>query len=401
MSAVARRILLISVVLGLVAILAVVFSLLNGTAEKPRSQPDTSQVNLSVDTSAAWPIFRGNRNLQGLAQGQLADSLTLKWKFKTAGPIKSSPVISDGLVFVGSADGRIYAVELNTSQEVWTYQAEDSVEAPPCVVDGTVFTGSVDGFLYALHARDGSLKWKYQTGGKIHGSATWLTAKDSNGPRILAGSYDFSLHCVDAATGQALWTYQTENYVNCSIALADGKAILGGCDGRIHVVNTDDGCGHITIDAESYVAASAALRDGLAYLGTYEGLFLCADINTGQIPWKYEGAKQPILSSPAVGNDVVIFGARDNRLHCLNRKTGKPIWTFLSRGEIDSSPVICSGKVLVGSGDGRLYLLNLSDGKELWSYQIGAPIASSPAVVQGIVVIGCDDGYLYAFGPES
>ena len=51
-----------------------------------------------------WPMFHGGPQLQGYAQNVLPDSLTVLWKFKTNGEIKSSPAIDDGVVFIGPAD---------------------------------------------------------------------------------------------------------------------------------------------------------------------------------------------------------------------------------------------------------------------------------------------------------
>jgi outer membrane protein assembly factor BamB len=85
-------------------------------------------------------------------------------------------------------------------------------------------------------------------------------------------------------------------------------------------------------------------------------------------------------------------------VHCVSRDTGKALWTFATRRQVESSPAICGNKVVVGSNDGRLYLLSLADGKLLWSYEIGRDVASSPAVAGGWVVVGSDDGYVYAFG---
>ena len=72
-------------------------------------------------------------------------------------------------------------------------------------------------------------------------------------------------------------------------------------------------------------------------------------------------------STPAVLSDRVVIGGRDKFVHCLNKDTGKKIWTFRTRGKIDGSPVLCDGKVVIGSEDGRLYFLSLADGKQIWS----------------------------------
>ena len=371
-------------------------------------------------------MFRGGQELSGKASGTLADSMKLLWKFKTGGQIKSSPVIDSGLVFVGSADANIYAIDLEKGSRVWAYKTTDAIEATPCVVAGSVFVGSSDGFLYALDARTGSLKWKYKTDGQILGAANWIPvlasapvaeaapatgaganrpsllsrgSTDGKGVWILVGSYDNKLHCVDSRTGKMVWTYQTESFVNGAPAVSQGVAVFGGCDARIHVVSLADGNAVAQIDTGAYIAGSAALVDGQAYVGNYDNVFLKADISAGTILWKYSPDTPGFFSSPAVGDDVVVVGGRDNRVHCVRRSDGKQVWTYATLGAVDSSPVICDDKVVVGCEDGRLYMLKLSDGSKVWSYEIGQAVTSSPAVAGGMIIVGSDDGFLYAFGP--
>jgi outer membrane protein assembly factor BamB len=154
------------------------------------------------------------------------------------------------------------------------------------------------------------------------------------------------------------------------------------------------------IDTGSYIAGSAAICDGQVYVGNYDSAFIRVDIATGGTVWRYTGGEAPYFSSPALGENVVVFGGRDNRVHCVSRDDGNAVWTFSTLGEVDSSPVICGDKVVVGSEDGRVYMLKLADGSRLWSYEIGQAVTSSPAVVGGMIVIGSDDGFLYAFGPR-
>jgi len=369
--------------------------------------------------SGRWPIFRGDSSLNGIAVGSLTDNLPLSWSFKTKGEIRSSAVIGDGLVFFGSDDGYIYAVEQKTGQKAWSFQTKDAVEAPPCLINDMVVVGSLDSFLYALDAKTGKLKWKYQTAAEISGSANWFRPNKKNTILILIGSHDNKLHCINAATGKAVWTYKSDNYINGTPAVisikvapntktSGGKQIgpvtemvvFGGCDAKLHVLSALDGKLIRQIDCGAYIAGSAALANGLAFVGNYEDTFLCADINTGNIVWRYKNEGDPFYSSPAVGEKRVVVGGRDNRLYCFNQKNGKPLWTFAAKGGIDSSPVICDGKVIVGSDDGRLYMVTLSDGKQVWSYEIGQAITASPAVAGGMVFVGSEDGSLYAFGPN-
>ena len=195
--------------------------------------------------------------------------------------------------------------------------------------------------------------------------------------------------------------YETGNYVNGSPAVDHGKCVFGGCDAMIHVVSLAEGSKVAQIDSGSYIAASAAFLDGQVYVGNYENVFLRVDTGEGKTVWKYTQSDAPFFSSPAVGEQFVVFGGRDQYVHCVRRDNGQKVWTFKTLGEVNSSPAICGDKVVVGSDDGRLYLLDLADGRQLWSYEMGQPVTSSPAVAGGIVVVGCDDGYVYAFGPKE
>jgi len=390
----------VAAVVAVCVLLAVLMTNPSETGDT-KAPPDTAGPGTKVWDGQDWPMFRGGQGLLGRAAGMLPDSPELLWKFETGDQVKSSPAIVDDIVYVGSADANVYAIGLEDGRQVWKYQTPDVIEASPCVVEGSTYIGCSDGFLYALDARTGSFRWKYETDGEILGAANWIRSPDGEGLWILVGSYDNRLHCVDSAGGKAVWIYETDNYINGSPAVADQKTVFGGCDAMIHVVSLVDGSKAGGIDGGSYIAGSAAFLDGQIYVGNYDNVFVRADLATEKIVWQYADSDSPFFSSPAVGADVVVFGGRDKRVHCVGRDDGKVLWTFQTLGEVDSSPVICGGKVVVGSEDGRLYILKLSDGSKLWSYETGQPITSSPAVAAGIVVVGCDDGYVYAFGDRQ
>ena len=143
------------------------------------------------------------------------------------------------------------------------------------------------------------------------------------------------------------------------------------------------------------------LDQSRVYAGNYDGLFMSVSIVDPNQKWEYPVDGGEIFSSAAVTQDRVVFGDRTSQVQCLDRHTGKPLWSFKALDNVDSSPVIAGDKVVVGSDDGRVYLLSLDKGEKLWSYELGKPIISSPAVSHGQVIIGCDDGSVYAFGTKS
>jgi outer membrane protein assembly factor BamB len=80
---------------------------------------------------------------------------SLIWKFKTAGKIWSSPLLTKCLkVFVGSLDSHIYYLDILTGQLLWKFPTMDMIDSSPCLAGGMLLVGSRDGYLYFFDQGD-------------------------------------------------------------------------------------------------------------------------------------------------------------------------------------------------------------------------------------------------------
>ena len=346
-----------------------------------------------------WPVFRGDAALTGVSSEALSAPLELRWTFKTGDEIKSSAVIAGNNVFVGSTDGKLYALALDKGKVRWTFTGDSAIEAPPMLAGDVVVVGSLDGTLYALEAQNGKQKWAYRTEAQIVGSANLVRIKGQD-PRVVVGSHDCKLHCVELGSGKGLWSHETGSFINGAPAVDAKRVVFGGCDAVVHALSPLDGKVSAGVETDSYIAGSIALANNRAYFGHYGNKVVCVDLEQARTVWEYgdEEDGEPFLSSPAVTATHVVIGGRDGKLYALDRDSGKLRWAMEAHGSIDGSPVVCGDKVVVGSNDGRLYLVRLSDGKALWTYEVGSALTASPAVSGGMVVIGAEDGSIYAFG---
>ena len=75
------------------------------------------------------------------------------WAVSTGAVIDSSPTVANGIVYVGSQDHKLYALDARTGATLWTYTAGDIIDPWPTVANGVVDVGSWDGKLYAFHLR--------------------------------------------------------------------------------------------------------------------------------------------------------------------------------------------------------------------------------------------------------
>src|SRR4051812_42676309 len=84
-------------------------------------------------------MFRGDPTHSGHYSGGGANIAGLQWRVPTESGIISSPVVVDGVVYVGTGDGRVLALDRSTGHTRWSYDASSPVQSSPAVGRGLVF----------------------------------------------------------------------------------------------------------------------------------------------------------------------------------------------------------------------------------------------------------------------
>ena len=115
-------------------------------------------------------MFRGNLQRTGVFMTKGVHELTeLKWQLQTDDKVNSSPAVSDGVVYFGSDDNYLYAVNTQTGQLNWKFPTINfKFLSSPAV--RVVYFGSTDNYLYAVDVNTGQLKWKFKTDGEVFSS---------------------------------------------------------------------------------------------------------------------------------------------------------------------------------------------------------------------------------------
>ena len=73
----------------------------------------------------------------------------MAWTFPTEDIVFSAAAVVDNLVYVGSADKNLYALDPATGDLRWQFRAESGVSSA-AVADGIIYVGTEGGVLYAL-----------------------------------------------------------------------------------------------------------------------------------------------------------------------------------------------------------------------------------------------------------
>ena len=107
---------------------------------------------------------------------------------------------------------------------VWSFET-DNVRSGVAVADGVVYAGSDDNSLYAVDAEDGTEVWSFSTGGDIRSGVAVADGV------VYAGSFDDSLYAVDASEGTEVWSFSTGGLIFSGVTVADG-VVYAGSDGN-------------------------------------------------------------------------------------------------------------------------------------------------------------------------
>jgi len=349
----------------------------------------------------------------------------VNWRFKSESRIQSSAAVSNGSVFFESYDSNFYCLDAATGKLKWKFKTEgerrfaakhlhgaepaaetmpdpfDFFLSSPVIANGIVYFGSGDTNIYALDADTGSLKWKFKTGDVVHASPAV-----ANGI-LFMGSWDSYFYALDAATGKEEWRFKTgedpdthnQQGIQSSAAVADGIVYFGCRDSKFYALDASTGKQVWAFSNKgSWVIASPAVNDGKVYFATSDtGLFHALDARTGAPIFSLDFKHWPMFSSPALAGDFAYIGSHDGRLLAINLKSRNLAWSFdtdgrkqnaatytkedgvpkyeaaffdffyddmvsgvskmMSTGAVLSSPAIVGDTILFGSADGNLYAI--------------------------------------------
>lgn len=290
----------------------------------------------------------------------------------------SGTAYHDGIVYAGTRDGRVVAIDATTRDLLWSRPlvaeaagglgcgpavVAAAMYSTPVVVDDFVYIGTYTangGRMYALGVTDGEIIWEYPRGGGYIGTIV-------GGP-VLSGD-----------------TF----YVSSS-------------DGRIHALALST----FTLRWESERLAdklwtSPTVIDNTLYVSTFDGHIYALAAETGELlDWTFQ-LEAGLASSPVIYGDTIYVGSFDNNLYAIEIGADEYSWRFQGRKWFWAAPVVYEGVVYAGSLDGRLYLFDADTGDKLGDFDAGSPIASSPVIMDDLLIVADQSGDVYVFDLSS
>ena len=343
-----------------------------------------------AEGTEVWACFQGDAAHTGRATGVLTPPLVRAWHYTTEGPVVSSPVVGNDLVYIGSRDHKLYAIDAERGTEHWVLKTGDQIEATPLVIDDLVCVGSHDGSFYGVDAMTGDLRWTTRLGHAIRSSAVGLDG------RAFVADHSGAVMAISAEDGRILWHAATRGEVTAGVALGDNAVICGSWDGSLYAFDVEDGGQLWQFVADGAVAATPTVWGDLVCCGSDDANVYGLDLASGKVRWR-----RPVggytRASAAVSDELFIVGSHDGRVYALEHETGDVAWRAETEDQILASGAVSGDVVYLGSIDGALYAIRLTDGEIVWKHQTLYGIYSSPAIVGQMLYVGIEHYDVAAF----
>ncbi len=365
-------------------------------AEIPLANPAPGA--LRVDVRA----LVGDAPYEASAVTQVRGDIRPLWTFRTGGSVKAQPVVYDGVVYISSFDGVLYAVDAATGKLRWRTPIGGSLAAAPTVSDEWIVVGSTSGAVARLRRADGRLVWRTQLPPPV-----FATAGVSDGV-VCTAAGDGAIYGLSLEDGRVMWSHPTEMFVQSRIASAQGLFLVGCWDNHLYALEARTGAlrWKQKFGRSFYYApaiGSPTTDGGRVIVPSNDATLHAVRVADGAILWQMNSERGNSFGypSPLLLDGVVYCGALGGRglLYAVHARTGDTLWTAeLGKTMYDTGVAAAQGYLFTASVGGRVFWIEQATGKVAAQYQLpDGHIFCVPDTDGKRFFIGSLNGEVYAF----
>ncbi|MFP3897888.1 MAG: PQQ-binding-like beta-propeller repeat protein [Dehalococcoidia bacterium] len=279
---------------------------------------------------------------------------------------------------------------------------------------GMLYAGSGDGRVVAINASSGEVQWSYsvavaQSSGTIScgqsvGFAAVYTTPVVYGDLVYVGTYSGQVYALTRDRGTERWVYPRTGSIGAIVGspvVGNQTMYVSSSDGMVYALDTSYG----DLNWKSQPVAdklwtSPTLVGNTVYVSTFEGHIYALSAKSGELEWSFEG-ETGFASSPVLYQDVIYAGSFDNKLYAIRVADSESLWELSGGKWFWATPVVSEGVVYAGCLDGRLYAVSAETGQKVWEFDAGNRVVSSPVLTDDWLIMVDEPGTVYVFDLEG
>ncbi len=295
-----------------------------------------------------------------------------------ASVIYADPIVADGVVYVATYSGKIYAYSTASGNLLWKYPSEGYVQGiigGLILNDGAIYFSAVGGTVTALNINTQAVIWQYDTEDTL-----WATPC-LNGDTIYIASYDKRLFALDIDSGDLRWNapFETNGPIVATPVYDNGVIYISSLDRGIYAINSENGnlIWEFSSDSDAeytprnWFWATPLMVDGVIYAPNMDGFVYILDSTNGTLITALE-LNKAISADPVLYGDKVILSTQDGDIYSINTATNNKDLLKSLTLTVQSSLYIDEGIVYVHTiKTENLYAIKSDSGMVVWYYEVG------------------------------
>ena len=245
----------------------------------------------------------------GVLRAIKADTGAVLWTYDCGEELVTVPVLAEGKVLVASQSATLYAVEAADGKWVWQYRRTPPVgfilrgASTPVVRDGMVYLGFSDGHAAALDAKTGAAAWdRVLSTGTQFIDVSSTPGFDSTGHLIVA-SYKDGLFSLDPKTGDTVWQSAASGL---AYVLVRGSVIFAAGEDRVGAYSAETGKSIWLMSLPDRAGQQPAFASGLLLVPTGKAL-LFVDPVSGKVLRRFDPGKGVTATPGVYGPDALVL----------------------------------------------------------------------------------------------
>lgn len=233
------------------------------------------------------------------------------------------------------------------------------------------------------------------------------------GDSVVAASADGTVVRVDAVTGKTMWRIKADTPLTAGVGSDGSAVVVGGAKGVV-LAYSMDGKQLWKTQVSSEVLSSPVVGQGIVVVRSIDNRIVGFDAASGEKKWTVQRVQPPLTLRNAPGMTVVgkevVIAQPGGKLISITLATGAPRWEIAvgeSRGatelervtDIGGTPMVFEKDVCAVAYQGRVGCYDVGNGTPRWSKELSSHVGV--AVDQRFVFAADEAGAVYGFARDT
>lgn len=294
-----------------------------------------------------------------------------------------SPALAGGIVIVPASDASVYGISTD-GRLAWQFNAHSSIVTAPTINGQVCYIGSTDGRVHALDVNTGNPVWQEPFDARM----------SLNGPVVYTGSFvlvmteDGTLYGLTPATGKARFSSKLPGVRPDSYMAYANDQVYINIDSGLVAINPSNGRARWSKNLPEPTLLSPCTDGVNVFTVTQSGKVFGFESN-GKMLWKDPIVLPAALqTSPVLSGGNLLVSTRRGAVMLIDTLTGKTKWSYILRpptgakvssggttksatyAEAMIDPVVANDTMMVLTDFGQLYAFSSKGAVDVTSPQV-------------------------------